>query len=155
MILHLFSLLSASNIFSRKNSSYIRLESPKLRPVYSWISSYGTTVAQPGPLQTYKQCAENARIRSFSGLYFPAFGLNTGRFSVSLRIKSKCRKIWTRKTPNKDPFHTVKTVDVCMALGGASRQNNMICFEQIKPLQIFKGFSPELYFVHFIWTLSL
>ena len=29
----------------------------------------------------------------FSGLYFPAFGLNTERYSVSLRIQSECRKI--------------------------------------------------------------
>ena len=33
----------------------------------------------------------------FSGLYFPAFGLNTERFSVTLRIQSKCGKIRTRK----------------------------------------------------------
>ena len=33
----------------------------------------------------------------FSGPYFPAFVLNTGRYSVSLRIQSKCRKIQTKK----------------------------------------------------------
>ena len=33
----------------------------------------------------------------FSGPYFPAFGLNTERYSVSLRIQSKCGKIRTRK----------------------------------------------------------
>ena len=33
--------------------------------------------------------------------YFPAFGLNTERYS-------KCWKIRTRDTPNKDTFHTVK-----------------------------------------------
>ena len=33
----------------------------------------------------------------FSGLYFPAFGLNTERFSLSLRIQSECGKIRTRK----------------------------------------------------------
>ena len=33
----------------------------------------------------------------FSGPYFPAFGLNTERYSVSLRIRSECEKIWTRK----------------------------------------------------------
>ena len=30
----------------------------------------------------------------FSGLYFPAFGLNTERYGVSLRIQSKCGKIF-------------------------------------------------------------
>ena len=33
----------------------------------------------------------------FSGPYFCAFGLNTERYSVSLRIQSKCGKMWTRK----------------------------------------------------------
>ena len=33
----------------------------------------------------------------FSGPYFPAFGLNNERYFVSLRIKSECGKIWTRK----------------------------------------------------------
>ena len=33
----------------------------------------------------------------FSGPYFPAFGLNTERYSVSLRIQSECGKIRTRK----------------------------------------------------------
>ena len=33
----------------------------------------------------------------FSGPYFPAFGLNTDRYFVSLRIQSECEKIRTRK----------------------------------------------------------
>ena len=33
----------------------------------------------------------------FSGPYFPSFGPNTERYFVSLRIQSKCRKIWTIK----------------------------------------------------------
>ena len=33
----------------------------------------------------------------FSGPYFPAFGLNTERYHVPLRIQSKCGKIPTRK----------------------------------------------------------
>ena len=33
----------------------------------------------------------------FSGPYFPAFGLITERYEVSLRIQSECRKIQTRK----------------------------------------------------------
>ena len=33
----------------------------------------------------------------FSGPYFPAFGLNTERYEVSLRIQSKYGEIWTRK----------------------------------------------------------
>ena len=49
-------------------------------------------------------CMKNVRIQSFSGPYFPAFGLNTERYGVHLRIQSECMKMWTRKTPNTDTF---------------------------------------------------
>ena len=35
-------------------------------------------------------CVKSIRNRSFSGLYFPTFGLNTERYSVSLHIQSEC-----------------------------------------------------------------
>ena len=38
---------------------------------------------------------------------FSAFGLNTEKYGVSLRIQSECGKIRTRKTPNTDTFHAV------------------------------------------------
>ena len=60
---------------------------------------------------TYKNmdnlCVKSVRIRSFSGQYFPTFGLNTERHRVSLHISSECRKIRTRKTPNMDTFCAV------------------------------------------------
>ena len=55
-----------------------------------------------------KHCVKSARIRSFSGLHFLAFGLNTKRYSVYLRIQSNCGKKWTRKTPNTNTFHAMK-----------------------------------------------
>ena len=55
-------------------------------------------------------CVKSVLIRSFSGLYFPAFGLITERYGVSLRIQSECGKIRTRKTPNTDIFHAVLTL---------------------------------------------
>ena len=51
---------------------------------------------------------KSVRIRSKSGLYFSAFGLNTERDSVSLSIQSKCEKIRTIITPNTDTFYAVK-----------------------------------------------
>ena len=45
---------------------------------------------------------KNVRIRRYSGLYFPAF-----RYSVSLRIQSKCRKMRTRITLNTDTSYAV------------------------------------------------
>ena len=50
---------------------------------------------------------KSVRIWSYSGPYFPAFGLNTERYQVSLRIHSNCRKIRTRITPNTDTFYAV------------------------------------------------
>ena len=47
---------------------------------------------------------KSVRIWSYSGPYFPAFGLNTERYSISLRIQSECEKIRTRITPNTDTF---------------------------------------------------
>ena len=52
-------------------------------------------------------CVKSAHIRSYPGPYFPAFGLNTERYGVSLRIQSECEKIRTRITPNTDTFHAV------------------------------------------------
>ena len=52
-------------------------------------------------------CMKSVRIQSFSDPYFPAFGLNTEKYGVSLRIQSECEKIQTRKTPNADTFQTV------------------------------------------------
>ena len=60
----------------------------------------------------YWQCVKSVRIWSFSGPHFPAFGLNTERYSVPLRIQSKCGKIRTRKTPNTDTFHVVILEDL-------------------------------------------
>ena len=55
---------------------------------------------------------KSIRIWSFSDLYFPAFGLNTERYSVFLPIQSECGKIRTRKTPNTDAFHKVHIISV-------------------------------------------
>ena len=52
-------------------------------------------------------CVKSVHIRSFSGPYFPAFGLNKDRFSASLRIQFKCEKIRTIKTPNTDTLYAV------------------------------------------------
>ena len=50
---------------------------------------------------------KNVRIRCYSGPHFPAFGLNSERYRVSLHIQSECGKMRTRRTPNTDTFHAV------------------------------------------------
>ena len=57
-------------------------------------------------------CVKSVLIRSLPGPYFPEFGLNTERYSVSLRIQSECGKIGTRKTQNTDTSHAVYASEV-------------------------------------------
>ena len=57
-----------------------------------------------------KHCMKSVCIRSFSGLHFHTFGLNTERYSVSLHSQSERREMRTRKTPNTDTIHTVKQI---------------------------------------------
>ena len=54
---------------------------------------------------------KNVRIRSYSSLYFPTFGLNTERYGVSLRIHYECRKMRTKKTQNTNTFHVVEATE--------------------------------------------
>ena len=53
------------------------------------------------------QCVKSVRIWSNSGAHFTTFGLNTERYSVSLRIQPECGKIRIRITPNTDTFYGV------------------------------------------------
>ena len=50
---------------------------------------------------------KSVRIRSYSGLHFPVFKLNTERYSVSLCIQFECRKMRTKIIPNMDTFYAV------------------------------------------------
>ena len=56
---------------------------------------------------TYTLPEISVQIRSFSGPYFPALGLNTERLSVSLRIQSEWGKYGAEKTPYLGTFHVV------------------------------------------------
>ena len=52
---------------------------------------------------------KSVRIGSYSGPYFPAFGLN-------IRIQSECGKIWTKITLNMDTFQAVMAPNVVIIL---------------------------------------
>ena len=56
-------------------------------------------------------CVKKCLYSEFSGSYFPAFGLKTERYSVSLCIQSECGKILTRITPNTDTFYAVSILN--------------------------------------------
>ena len=55
-------------------------------------------------------CVKSVCIPSFSCPYFPAFGLNTEMYGVSLRVQSECGKIRTRKTRKTGTFHAMVIV---------------------------------------------
>ena len=55
-----------------------------------------------------KHSVKSVHIQSYAGPYFPAFKLNTKRYSVFLRIQSEWGKIQTRKTLNTDTVFPVK-----------------------------------------------
>ena len=61
-------------------------------------------------------CVKSARIQSYSGPNFPAFGLNTERYFISLRIHFECGKMWTRITPNTDTFCAVSFIKIDLFL---------------------------------------
>ena len=63
------------------------------------------------------------RIRSYSGPYFPTFGLNTKRYEVSFRVQSECEKIRTRITPNTETFYAVKS-----AVKKTKHKNRYVCW---------------------------
>ena len=60
----------------------------------------------------HKKC----QFRSYSGQHFPAFGLSTERYRVSLRIQSECGKMRTRKSRNTDTFHKVNNFSIAKSL---------------------------------------
>ena len=65
-------------------------------------------IQEPLNLFGMQHCVKSIRIQSFSGPYFLVFGLHTERYSVSLRMQSKCEKIRTKKTPNTVTFHAMQ-----------------------------------------------
>ena len=74
-----------------------------------WVNRHECSVPVDNLEETH--CVKSVRIWTFSGPYFPAFGLNTERYEVSFRIQSKCGKMRAKKTPNMDTFH-VETLAV-------------------------------------------
>ena len=83
----------------------------RLRTKLLWVrvllQSLNFQIKQSLFYHSWVRCVKCVRIWSYSGPYFPVFELNTERYSVSLRIQSKCGKIRTRITPNTDTFYAV------------------------------------------------
>ena len=93
-------------------------------------------------------CVKNVRIRSYSGPYFRAFGLNTERYSVSFRIQSECGKIRTRTTSNMDTFWAVIVlIDISIIrLTVHKLSQPFIWTHETSKVQIIFNFSNYLFF---------
>ena len=88
-------------------------------------------------------CVKIVRIRSYFGPHFPAFGLNTERYRVSLRIQSKCDKMRTGIILNTDTFRAVHIDTKIQNLKFVSCQIHQTlkvfpCFKFIKILHVSK-----------------
>ena len=73
-----------------------------------------------------------------SGPYFPAFGLNTERYEVSLRIQSECGKIRTRKNS---------------VFGHSSRSVPSSVVNMLTPVSFLEVFAISLKLTMIIYTL--
>ena len=95
---------------------------------------------------------KSVHIRSYSGTNFPAFGLNTERYGVSLRIQSECGKIRTRITPNMDTFYAVILfwlVCLCMKIMSYILQKWILLFVQNSidfPTKFFVDHTTRIFF---------
>ena len=71
-------------------------------------------------------CVKSVIIWSYSGLHFPAFGLNMARYFVSLRFQSECRKMRTRITPETDTFYAVPAQRLSQGQNFSTSSNYMV-----------------------------
>ena len=98
-----------------------------------------------------RHCVKSVCIWSCSGPYFPAFGLNTQRYGVSLRIQSECGKIRTRITPNTGIFHTVRVTEMILF---ASIKATWRCLEDSSCRRRWTIFSRCIHKTNVCWEAS-
>ena len=104
-------------------------------------------------------CVKSVRIRNYSGPHFPAFGLNTERYGVSLRIQSECGKMRTRITLHTYTFHAVLFIvgwcKISTSRAGNSRSLRFDWRLEIQlPGQFFEYWWPDLESKLLWWMLS-
>ena len=90
---------------------------------------------------------KSVSIWSFSGLYFPAFGLNMEIHSLILRIQSKYGKTQTIKIPNKEQFYAVY-------LPKMFPMKYSLCLSRPYSFNFFKGCLPQILLGPILNTLS-
>ena len=95
------------HIATNKNVLCLKLFSTVLPLTLGLIEAFNQTLFFFLIILCDSHCSKSVHTWSFSGLYFPALGLNTKRYSVSVRIQPECQKLQTRKTLNMLTFYTV------------------------------------------------
>ena len=83
-------------------------------------------------------CVKSVRIRSYSGPYFPTFGLNTDRYSVSVRMRENMDQ------NNSEYEHFLRSVYVCFR-EIVETWNNMICEKMFFEFSIFSISTSNFY----------
>ena len=95
------NLLQMFELLAFTHPSSFQLDS---QPLYlQWVLSF------EGECKRKSHCVKSVSIWCFSGPNYPAFGVITEMYRVSLRIWPECEKIRTRNTLNTDIFHKVST----------------------------------------------
>ena len=79
-------------------------------------SDFSFLIVSGSSSHVFGHCVKSVRVRSFSDLYFPSFGLNTETYFVSFRIQSESGKLRTRKTLNTDTLHAVSASKLSVSL---------------------------------------
>ena len=92
-IIFLSFLLLVTLIFFSETITLSKLlpKSISLPQTFSW--KFSTNLICDKNLWSGSHCVKSVRIQSYSGPHFPAFELNTERYSVSLHIQPKCGKM--------------------------------------------------------------
>ena len=98
-------LWGIADIFILTSCIVIPLDQRKMKVIYESNDPVGKE------FKSQNHCVRSVHILNFYGRYFPAFGLNTERYSISLRIQCKCGKMQTRKTANTDNVYAVKCLN--------------------------------------------
>ena len=97
-----------------------------------------TAMQNPFNLFAMHRCVKSVRVRSFSGPYFPVFGLNTDCARVSFLIKHSLYSVRMRENTDKKNFE----------YGHFSRNANQLTALYVVTILIFNRlrFTPTLYY---------
>ena len=127
--LHNFVILFVQRYFT-PSSPALSLDASVFLAAALCHKCFITVLTYLTPMSHLFHCVKSVCIWSYSGLYFPALGMNTKRYSIFLGIQSECGKIWTRITPNKATFYAVfipwkrpKTKDFLKFSGGIDKEH--------------------------------